>query len=170
MTVSGGSIASPIVVKFNRDPAQVSGYEQTLNTPAAIAPSDGINVAFKFYSQPGQAGVVVSEASTTVSLTNGNAAINDVALNRTVKSVVVTAGQSFKVGTPAAIEFQALADDGAIVPVTPGSATFTIAPSTVATLVNGQLSAQTGGSFTIVATVDGVSSPETTALATLSLG
>lgn len=114
----------------------------------------------KLYSQPDGGGVVVGTTGARVTLDKDGNGIPQLNVTGVVQSITVPTPQNVAVGQKKDFVFTAKDGNGAIVPVTQGSATWAVtAGSSTLRFVNGQAEGLVLGTATITATVDGKTSP-----------
>jgi outer membrane protein assembly factor BamB len=124
----------------------------------------------RFFASAGGAGSVVGVAASTVALKTDGSGIGNIAVVGTVASVEVAPGQSVLVGQTKALVFTARDSAGDILALTPGSAFFVVASGAdnLQVSVDGQARGLAVGSASVVATVDGKTSPAQTVTVTSS--
>lgn len=139
--------------------------EYPIGQPMTHAPH---NFTSTFFSEEHQGGEIVGEANGQITW-NGNTAVwTIIDFTQNVKSVKVLGPKTVAVGpTPTQLTFEADGTPGHTVPVTPGSAHWTLVSGAGATLTaDGKLTAPQAGTITVKVTVDGITSSNTDITAT----
>lgn len=150
---------------IDRDVATTATTKRYLS-PGTIKPG-AYDVTIKLYAQAGGTGAVVGTAGAHVTIAADGTGLDALAVTGVVNTVEVPAGQSVPTGVKTDLMFTAKDSTGAIVAVTPGSATWTITSGgDKLHFVNGQAEATGNGTATVTATVDG----KTSAPATVTVG
>lgn len=113
-----------------------------------------------FFTAAGGTGNIVGTASGNVSIDNTGAGLTTVTAQTTVASVLIPAGQGVTQGSTSQLVFTATDQNGNLVAVSPGSATWSIqtGASFVSLTPAGVLGYLQAGTATVIATVDGVPS------------
>ncbi len=149
-------------ISFNidRDAAQTAAHTETYQVPTMVDPARLTTLRATFYAQPGSTGDEVGVANADVTVSGGHLNLASVTLTGDIKVVtLVPVGDLAAGGQTTQLSFSAKTDAGAIVAVTPGSATWTVANGTAATITpDGVLTPVTAGVANVVAVVDGVTS------------
>lgn len=159
---------SDFTYTINRDTANPAAFVQAVTTPNAARPGSW-QMRFRFHADADGQGAVVGVAEAPVTLQSDGTGIGDIAAQNTVRSVVVTNGQSVAVGTRKDLAFSCRAGDGSLVAVSPGSAVYRVVTGANALQISGgQVQALRGGeaSVRVSATVDGVASASAEVLVT----
>lgn len=126
------------------------------------------HVTSTFFSEPNQGGSIVGIATADVDPSGGDFNIINISLVNSVKSVKVIEPTSVAVSsTPTQLLFEADGNGATVIPVTPGSAHWTLVSGSGGNLTpDGKLTANQAGTFVVKVTVDGVTSPDKTVTAT----
>ncbi|MGV3613831.1 MAG: hypothetical protein ACO1SV_00730 [Fimbriimonas sp.] len=114
----------------------------------------------RFYAQAGGGGDLVGTASATVPVAEDGTISTTIATEGVVQTVEVPADQSLSVGETRTLQFGAKSQDGDLVAVTPGSATWAVVSGgEKLTLNGGDATGVAAGNAQVTATVDGKTSP-----------
>src|SRR5262249_37663360 len=116
-----------------------------------------------FKALPDGGGATDASAAAQVTINTDGSVAGSISTVGKVSSVTIPVGQTVEVGQTKDLVFTAKDGSGNVVPVTTGSAFFTIVSgSTSMQIVNGAAKGIAPGAVTLTVTVDSVSSPSTT--------
>jgi hypothetical protein len=159
LTVVGGAASGGnLTVTVNRN-ASPAAYTESYASAQPGRPGT-FTASIRFYSQPAGAGSVVAEGQATVNIGSDGNGIGSIAVANKVETVTVAPGQSTTPGSSTQLTFTARDSNGAIVPVSAGSALWSQVDgaANMTLTVDGLATGLQPGTSNVRVTVDGVAS------------
>ncbi|MBC8101977.1 MAG: hypothetical protein H7Z41_05255 [Cytophagales bacterium] len=156
-----GEDGGDVSVLVRRRTNTTTSYSEHVTFARLVRVGDDLTLEARFFGDPDGAGIPVATGSGTVSVRGDGTGIGTISTASRIASVTVPADQSVPVGESVEIRFEARDASGALIPVPPGAAFFTVSPADVSRLgiFNGtQANGLLPGSASVMVTIDGVSS------------
>lgn len=160
ITIKKASIndQSDVVFIANRDSTKPGSHSATYESGQGIYTGKR-NIVIEFYTLPEAAGNIVASASALIGIESNGQIQQAITLERKVGSVEVAAGQIVTAGTQIYLTYTVKDIAGNVIAVAPGSAQFTVTTgSDKVTTVGEVATGKSGGTASVTATVDGLTS------------
>ena len=149
---------SDVVFIANRDATKPGSHAATYDSGQGIYTGKR-NITIEFYTLPEGAGTIVASASALIGIESNGQIQQTITLERKVGSVEVAAGQIVTAGTQIYLTYSVKDVAGNVIAVASGSAQFTVTVgSDKVTTVGEVATGKSGGTASVTATVDGVTS------------
>jgi|GEM_PF-7064463 len=148
-----------VTVNFNRN-STLAAHTETYNLPSVSTSATA--GALTLYASADQAGSTVGTASATLALTCNSVQLSSFTIAQAISSVTVAPATVTVGGPTAQLTFAAKDAHSNTVVVTPGSATFAGVGTAATVSKDGIVTPVSGGTITVTATVDGVTSAAAT--------